>query len=93
MVATLQTDTPLGLGSLQNRVLESLAPIPAAEESPSDIWNRLRDGLANMRYYAERSRIQHGADPADVDIDLGGEIVVGKFVDIEKPVWGEVSPA
>jgi 2-oxoglutarate ferredoxin oxidoreductase subunit beta len=56
-------------------------------------WNRLRDGLANMRYYAERSRIQHGADPADVDIDLGGEIVVGKFVDIEKPVWGEVAPA
>lgn len=56
-------------------------------------WNKLRDGLANMRYYAEHSRIEHGADPAKVDIDLGGEIVIGKFVDIEKPVWGEVPPA
>jgi len=56
-------------------------------------WNRLRDGLDNMRYYAEHSRIEHGADPGEVDIDLGGEIVVGKFVDIDKPVWGELAPA
>lgn len=50
--------------------------------------NKLREGLEHLRYYRERSRIIHGADPRDVDIELGGDIIVGKFVDIEKPVWG-----
>ncbi len=51
--------------------------------------NKLREGLEHLRYYRERSRIVHGADPRDVDIELGGDIIVGKFVDIEKPVWGD----
>ena len=49
--------------------------------------NRQRDGLETMRYYRDRSVIRHGADPREVDIELGGEIVVGKFVDIEKPTF------
>lgn len=52
--------------------------------------NRLREGLEHLRYYREHSRIVHGADPRDVDIELGGDIIVGKFVDIEKPVWGDM---
>ena len=46
--------------------------------------NQQRDGLQTMRYYHDQSVIRHGADPREADIDLGGEIVVGKFVDIEK---------
>lgn len=44
-----------------------------------------REGLDTMRYYHDRSVIRHGVDPQEADITLGGEIIVGKFVDIEKP--------
>ena len=52
--------------------------------------NRQRDGLAAMRYYHDKSVIRHDADPKEVDIDLGEEIVVGKFVDIEKPTFRDL---
>jgi len=52
--------------------------------------NKLREGLEALRYYREHTHIVHGADPKDVDIDLGGDFTVGKFVDIEKPIWGDV---
>lgn len=51
--------------------------------------NKMREGLEALRYYRERSKIMHGADPRDVPVDLGGDIIVGKFVDIDKPIWGE----
>jgi 2-oxoglutarate ferredoxin oxidoreductase subunit beta len=43
-----------------------------------------------MRYYKEMSVIQNGADPKDVGIDLGGKIIVGKFVDIERPTFSDL---
>jgi len=52
--------------------------------------NRQRDGLEALRYYRDRSVIRHGADPREVDIELGGEIVVGKFVDMEKPTFRDL---
>jgi len=33
--------------------------------------------------------IKHGIDPAETDIEIGGDIIVGKFVDIEKPTFNE----
>jgi 2-oxoglutarate ferredoxin oxidoreductase subunit beta len=38
-----------------------------------------------MRFYKQRSVIKNGARTREVDINLQGEIVVGKFVDIERP--------
>jgi len=38
-----------------------------------------------MKFYKERSIIKNGARTHDVDIDLQGQITVGKFVDIERP--------
>ena len=53
-------------------------------------WNKQRSGLEQMAYYKEKSQIQHGADPRLADIDLNGQIIVGKFVDITKPSYLEL---
>jgi 2-oxoglutarate ferredoxin oxidoreductase subunit beta len=47
--------------------------------------NRLGDGLDTMRFYKQKSVIKNGANTRDVEINLQGEIIVGKFVDIERP--------
>jgi len=49
--------------------------------------NRLGDGLNLLRYYYENSEIQHGADTRTLDISYQGKIIVGKFVDKEKPTF------
>ena len=43
------------------------------------------DGLETMRSYKQQSVIKNGARTREVDINLKGEIIVGKFVDIERP--------
>lgn len=54
--------------------------------------NKLGDGLNEMIYYRENSKIRHFTDPKDADLSLNGEIVVGKFVDIEKPTFLDNQP-
>ena len=49
--------------------------------------NRLGDGLNLLKYYYEKSEIQHGADTRTLDISYQGKLIVGKFVDIEKPTF------
>ncbi|MFC2036224.1 thiamine pyrophosphate-dependent enzyme [Chloroflexota bacterium] len=49
--------------------------------------NQQPTGLDQMKYYRENSVIKHGAEPKDVDISLNSEIIVGKFVDIERPTF------
>ncbi len=46
--------------------------------------NKQKSGLEQMAYYKEHSIIQHGADPRQADIGLTGDIIVGKFVDLDK---------
>ena len=38
-----------------------------------------------MRFYHDTAKIQHGANTKDIDIDYQKEIIVGKFVDKDKP--------
>ena len=52
--------------------------------------NKQKSGLEQMQYYKDSSVIQHGADPRQADIALNGQIVVGKFVDLEKPSYLEL---
>ncbi len=52
--------------------------------------NRLGEALDEMRYYAEKAVIRHGADPARAEVVPGREFIVGKFVDIEKPTYLEL---
>jgi len=49
--------------------------------------NRLGDGLNLLKYYYDKSEIQHGADTRTVGIDFQGKLIVGKFIDREKPPW------
>ena len=39
-----------------------------------------------MKYYKEKSKIRNGAPTNEVDLTLSGEIVVGKFVDRDRPI-------
>ena len=49
--------------------------------------NEQATGLEQMRYYRYHSTVKHGADLADIDITADGQIIVGKFLDIEKPYF------
>ncbi len=55
--------------------------------------NRLGDGLDELKIYKQRSVIKHGADTREVDIGMNGPIVVGKFVDRERPTYLEAMDA
>ncbi len=47
--------------------------------------NEQATGLDQMRYYRYNSVVKHSANLADVDISLDGQIIVGKFIDIDRP--------
>jgi 2-oxoglutarate/2-oxoacid ferredoxin oxidoreductase subunit beta len=51
--------------------------------------NRLGDGLNLLKYYYENSEIQHKAPTKDLEIKYQGKLIVGKFVDKEKPTFLE----
>lgn len=46
-----------------------------------------RLGLDTMRYYHEQGIIRHGANVHEAGIELGGNIIEGKFVDVDKPTF------
>ena len=47
--------------------------------------NEQATGLEQMRYYRYNSVVKHFANLNEVDITLGGQIVVGKFIDVDRP--------
>jgi 2-oxoglutarate/2-oxoacid ferredoxin oxidoreductase subunit beta len=47
--------------------------------------NSQATSLDMMKYYRKNSIVEHGADVAKVDIELNGKIIIGKFVDIDRP--------
>ena len=47
--------------------------------------NKQTSGLAMMQRYRDNSVIKHGSNPAHAGIDIDGQIVVGKLVDIDRP--------
>ena len=63
--------------------IEVLTPCPALYGR----MNKEPKGLDTMHSYQERCIVRDGADPKDVAIDSDGPIVVGKFVDIERPTF------
>lgn len=63
--------------------LEILSPCPTLYQRR----NRLGDGLDALKYYKEASVIRHGAPTREVGISFQGPIVVGKFVDLERPTF------
>jgi 2-oxoglutarate ferredoxin oxidoreductase subunit beta len=65
--------------------IEVLSPCPPVYGR----MNKRSKGIDEMHYYQEKSIVRNGADPRDAEITLGGPIVVGKFVDIERITFGE----
>jgi 2-oxoglutarate ferredoxin oxidoreductase subunit beta len=49
--------------------------------------NRLGTGYDLMKFYHDNCEVQHGAATAALDIGFQSKIVVGKFVDLEKPTY------
>lgn len=65
------------------RLIEVLTPCPTLYSRR----NKLGDGVDQMKYYKEKSVIKNGADTKETVLTFQGEIVVGKFVDRERPTW------
>ncbi len=63
------------------RFIEVLSPCPTLYGRR----NNLADGLAAMKDYKERSKVRNGAPTHETALVQGGEIIVGKFVDRERP--------
>jgi 2-oxoglutarate ferredoxin oxidoreductase subunit beta len=49
--------------------------------------NRIGDGLASMEFYKQKSVVKNGADTNTVAIGFQKEIIVGKFVDKQRPSY------
>lgn len=63
------------------RLIEVISPCPTYYGR----MNAQPTGVQLMKYYRENSAIRHGADTITLDIGRSGQIIVGKFVDIERP--------
>jgi 2-oxoglutarate ferredoxin oxidoreductase subunit beta len=69
--------------------IEVLSPCPTLYQR----LNRLGDGLAALKYYKQVSKIKHGAPTSEVALSKTGEIILGKFVDRERPDFQELMRA
>ena len=69
--------------------IEVLSPCPTLYQRR----NQLGDGLDTMKAYKLRSKVRHGAPTSEVALSKEGEIVVGKFVDRERPDYLELMGA
>ncbi|HEX7320822.1 MAG TPA: 2-oxoacid:ferredoxin oxidoreductase subunit beta [bacterium] len=49
--------------------------------------NRLGTGLDLLKFYHDKSIIKHGADTRELSIGFQKEIIVGKFIDRERPTF------
>jgi 2-oxoglutarate ferredoxin oxidoreductase subunit beta len=74
------------LGKRGFSFIEVLSPCPTLYQRR----NRLGDGLDTMRYYKDRSSTRHGSPTSEVGLTKQGDIVVGKFVDRERPEYREL---
>jgi len=66
--------------------IEVLSPCPTLYQRR----NKMGDGLDAMKAYRERSRTKNGAPTSEVALSKDGEIVVGKFVDRDRPDYLEL---
>jgi 2-oxoglutarate ferredoxin oxidoreductase subunit beta len=65
--------------------IEAITPCPTGYGRP----NKLGSGLEEMRYYREMSEIRNGADLRETEIRLREKIIVGTFVDTQRPDFME----
>jgi len=63
--------------------VEILAPCPTSFGRR----NRMGSALETLKFYHRRSVIRNDIDPKDAPVDLSGQIVVGRFVEEERPTF------
>ena len=63
--------------------IEVLAPCPTAFGRR----NKMRSALDLLKFFHERSVIRNHIDPKEAVLDFNKHLVVGKFVDIERPTF------
>jgi 2-oxoglutarate ferredoxin oxidoreductase subunit beta len=66
--------------------IEVLSPCPTLYQRR----NKMGDGLDAMKYYKERSKVKHGAPTGEVALGKDGDIIVGKFVDRDRPDYRDL---
>ena len=69
--------------------IEILSPCPTLYQRR----NKMGDGLETMKYYKAASKIRHGAPTSETGLTKDGEIIVGKFVDRDRPEYLELMRA
>ncbi len=69
--------------------IEVISPCPTLYQRR----NKLGDGLDTMKYYKEKSKTKHGCPTGEVGLTMQGEIIVGKFVDRDRPDYGSLLKA
>ncbi|MGB5218218.1 MAG: thiamine pyrophosphate-dependent enzyme [Smithella sp.] len=86
--------TAMQVRSLRNSISEALHKtgfsfVEVITPCPSSFGRRNRMGspLEILKFYHGRSVIRSDIDPKDAPMDIDKEIVVGKFVDIERPTF------
>ncbi len=86
--------TAMQVRSLRNSISEALHKtgfsfVEVITPCPSSFGRRNRMGspLEMLKFYHGRSVIRGDIDPKDAAMDIDKEIVVGKFVDIERPTF------
>lgn len=66
--------------------IEVLSPCPTLYQRR----NKMGDGLDTMKYYKEHSKVRHGAPTSEGGLTKQGDILVGKFVDRDRPDYLEL---
>jgi 2-oxoglutarate ferredoxin oxidoreductase subunit beta len=66
--------------------IEVISPCPTLYQRR----NKLGDGLEAMKYYKAASKVKNGASTSEVGLTKQGEIIVGKFVDRDRPDYREL---
>jgi 2-oxoglutarate ferredoxin oxidoreductase subunit beta len=69
--------------------IEVLSPCPTLYQRR----NKMGDGLDAMKFYKQMSKTRNGASTADAALTKAGEILVGKFVDRDRPDYCELLQA
>jgi 2-oxoglutarate ferredoxin oxidoreductase subunit beta len=65
------------------KFIEVISPCPTGYARP----NRLGTGLDLMKFYRDNSEMKNGINPREACVGLKGPIVVGEFVDEERPTF------
>ncbi len=89
--------TVLDLGRLRRSMVEALRHTGFAfveVVSPCPVYygrrNRLGEAIDELRYYQENTVVENFAPLETLDMALGDRIVVGKFVEKERPTFAEL---